>query len=230
MTAKDKSRLRGLAAHQAELSNSSKNLERVELWKKHNACKGERPTIHIEVDTFANEVINPQLICEDPFARMLEYRLIHNCINQDLFGDDKVVAPYFQIGYDTWFRLFGHDIKENIVKKDDGTEMGHKFEHIIQDLEDDFEKITAKSDYGVNKESTMRKFELICDVFGDILPVKIVCNSLSAVPTQQIVHMMGMESMLYSIYDYPDKFKEMMTRISDEYIAYFKYLESENVL
>ena len=47
-----------------------------------------------------------------------------------------------------------------IMKKADGTEMGHHFEHIIDDLYDDFDKIKSPSVYGVNKESTMQKFEL----------------------------------------------------------------------
>lgn len=141
-----------------------------------------------------------------------------------------VVPPYFQTGYDTRFNLFGHVINESVIKNDDGTEMGHHFDHIIGDLADDFDKITSESEFGVNKESTAKRVEMLGDIFGDILPVKLVCGCLYAVPTQKVVHMMGMENMLYSIYDYPDEFKEMMNRIADSYTAYFKYLESENVL
>lgn len=230
MNAKDRERLRYLASRQAEIADSQKNLERVELWKRHNMCKGERPLIHIEVDTFAKEAVNPQLVCEDGFARSLEYRLIHNCINLDTFDDDRVVPPYFQMGYDIWFRLFGHHIKESVVTKEDGTEMGHKFEHIINDLGDDFDKILSPTEYGVNKESTKEKFDMTEDIFGDILPVKMICNGLYSTPTQHVVHMMGMENMLYSIYDYPDEFKEMMNRIADSYVSYFKHLEKEGVL
>lgn len=230
MNEKDISRLRFLANRQLEIAHSPKNLERVELWKRHNACKGERPVIHIEVDTFAKEAINPLLQCEGSFARSLEYRLIHNCIGIDTFDDDRVVPPYFQMGYDIWFRLFGHRIKESVITRSDGTEMGHTFEHIIEDLGEDFDKILSPTQYGVNKESTKEKFLMSQEFFGDILPVKMICNGLYSTPTQHVVHMMGMENMLYSIYDYPDEFKEMMNRIADSYVAYFKYLESENVL
>ncbi len=230
MNIKDRERLRYLAARQMEIANSEKNTQRVGLWKRHNMCKGERPVIHIEVDTFAHEVLTPYLQCEDKFAREIEYRLLHDTINLDTFDDDKVVPPYFQIGYNTWFSLFGHNIKRSVIKKEDGTEMGHKFEHIIEDLEDDFDKIMSPSQYGIDKEGTKQKFEQISDVFGDILPVKIVSDCLYAVPTQKVVHMMGMETMLYSMYDYPDEFKEMMSRIANDYIAYFKLLEKENAL
>lgn len=230
MNTKDRERLRYLAAHQLEIANSPKNLERVELWKRHNMYKGERPPIHIEVNTFAHEAITPLLQCEDETARNIEYKLISNFINLEQFDDDKVVPPYFQQTYDIYFTLFGHHIKQTTMKKADGTEMGHHFEHIIDDLYDDFDKIKSPSVYGVNKESTMQKFELYNDIFGDILPVRLISDGLYSTPTQHVVHMMGMENMLYSMYDYPDEFKEMMNRIADDYIAYFKKLESENVL
>lgn len=230
MNARDRERLRSLAAHQLEIANSPKNLERVELWKRHNMYKGERPPIHIEVGTFAHEAVTPLLQCEDETARNIEYKLISNFINLEQFDDDKVVPPYFQQTYDIYFTLFGHHIKQTTMKKADGTEMGHHFEHIIDDLYDDFDKIKSPSVYGVNKESTMRKLELYNDIFGDILPVRLISDGLYSTPTQHVVHMMGMENMLYSMYDYPDEFKEMMDRIADDYIAYFKKLESENVL
>ena len=230
MNNKDRERLRYLANHQLEIANSPKNLERVELWKRHNMYKGERPPIHIEVGSFAHEAINPQLQCEDEQARWIEYKLINNFVNMELFDDDKVVPPYFQQTYDIYFTLFGHHIKQTVVKKDDGTEMGHQFEHIIDDLADDFDKILQPTIYGVNKESTMQKNALFNDIFGDIIPVKLVSDGLYSTPTQHVVHMMGMENMLFAMYDYPDEFKEMMDRIADAYVAYFKHLESENVL
>ena len=230
MNNKDRERLRYLASHQLEIANSPKNLGRVELWKRHNMYKGERPPIHIEVGTFAHEAITPFLQCEDPVARDIEYKLIHNFIGLEQFDDDRVVPPYFQQTYDIYFTLFGHHIKQTVMKKADGTELGHHFEHIIDDLYDDFHLIESPSVFGVNKESTMKKNELYNDIFGDILPVKLVSDGLYSTPTQHVVHMMGMENMLYAMYDYPDEFKKMMDRIADDYIAYFKKLESENVL
>ena len=230
MDRKDINRLRSLAAHQAELAASEKNLERVALWKRHNACRGERPVIHIEEGTFGHQAIGPQLQCRDEFARSLEWGLLHNCIGLETFDDDRVVAPWFGIEYDRHFRLFGHSIRQDVLRQEDGTELGHKFEHIISDLEEDWDKILQPTEFGVDKVSTLANKERIEDIFGDILPVRLVCSSLYAVPTQQVVHMMGMENMLYSIYDYPELFLEMMDRIADSYIQSFRHLESEGVL
>ena len=230
MERKDIQRLRALAAHQAELAASEKNLERVALWKRHNACKGERPVIHIEEGTFSHQAIAPQLQCEDPFARSLEWGLIHNCIGLETFDDDRVVAPWFGVEYDQHFRLFGHQIRQEVLRQEDGTELGHKFDHIISDLEDGWDKILTPSEFGVDKAATMARKQRIDDIIGDILPTKLISSSLYAVPTQQVVHLMGMENMLYSIYDYPELFLQMMDRIADHYIRFFRHLESEGVL
>ena len=230
MTAADRQRLRALAQHQAELAASEKNLERVELWKRHHSFRGERPPIHIEVGTFSQQVIAPQLQCTDPFARALEWQLIGSCVNLEVFDDDLVVSPFFKMGCDTHFRLLGHSIRQDVLKDEDGTELGHKFYHIIDDLEEGFDKILSPTEFGADVASTYERKERIEDIFGDILPVQICTDCICAVPTQQVMHLMGMDNLVYSIYDYPDLFLEMMDRIADSYIAYFRYLEGEGLL
>lgn len=230
ISARDLQRLRALAQHQAEIAASEKNLRRVELWKRHNACRGERPPIHIEVGTFAHQVVTPQLTCEDPFARNLEFQLIKNCVNLELFDDDWVVPPYFLMGWDSHFRLFGHTIRQDVLTDEEGTELGHKIHHIISDLEADFDKILSPTEFGVDKASTYAKKEQLEDIFGDILPVKLIHGCLYAVPTQQVVQLMGLENLIFSICDYPELFHAMMDRIADSYTAWFRYLEAEGVL
>ena len=191
---------------------------------------GGRPPIHIEVGTFSGQVIAPQLQCEDPFARGLEWQLLSSCVNLEVFDDDMVVPPFFKMGYDTHFRLFGHDIRQDVIVDEEGIELGHKFYHIMDDLEDDFDKILSETEFGVDKASTFARKEQVEDVFGDILPVQLCTDCLCAVPTQRVVHLMGLENMIFSIWDYPDLFKQMMDRIADSYIAYFRHLEAEGVL
>ena len=93
----ERSILRALAQKQLEAAHSSKNLERVALWKRHNALKGERPVLHIEINTFEDEVIGPRLKCADPVAREIEARLWRSMINLTEFDDDKVVPDYYGI-------------------------------------------------------------------------------------------------------------------------------------
>lgn len=106
---------------------------------------------------------------------------------------------------------------------------GHHFESIIEDLEEDYEKLKP-SRYGVNLETTEQKRAAVEEAIGDILPVKMQMSCLYSVPTQMLVHFMSMENMMFAMYDYPDLFKEMMGRIADDTLAYYKMLEEKRLI
>ena len=226
---KDKQILRDLARHQLELANSPKNKKLEQEWLALNTFRESRPMIHLELWTFENEVIPPLLQCESAEARELEGWLYRMFVNQELLGDDKPIPDYLPINWKAWFTLFGQEISATHVKEGDASGLGHKFNHVIEDLEDDYHKLGASS-FGVDVEGSLKEEEFLNDLFGDIIPVKRVSGSLYAVPTQKIVHLMGMEHMLESLMLYPELFKQMMDRVADDYIAYFKYLETEGFI
>ena len=227
---KDRERLRELARKQLEIANSPKNKERVALWKRHNTLVGERPVIHIEIDTFWQEVLPPLMQCEGEEARILERALLSQFSNMELFDDDKVVPDFFPVQPVNYVTLFGHAVATTSAVGSDGSSLGHHFEHFITDLEDDFEKLMQPSRYIVDKETPRKKLQVAEEIFGDILPVRMGAACLSAVPTQNVVHWMGMETMFCSMYDYPDEFKRMMDKIADDYIEFYRTLEREDVL
>lgn len=226
----DKLILRELAKKQLELANKPENVKRVEEWTLHNDLKGQRPMIHLEMGTFAHEILPQRVKCKGPFAREIEESIYCNFLNQELFDDDRVTPDCFPVGYHTYFKPFGIDIK--VVRATDSNgenSVGHQFEHIINDLEEDYGKL-KKSEYGVDIEKSLARKSAIEEIIGDILPVKLVGSALYSVPTQNIVHIMGMENMLYNICDYPDLFKEMMSRLADDTLAFFHFLEDNNAL
>ncbi len=229
MNVSDMQRLQSLAQKQMELANSKKNLERTENWKNHN--KGQRglPLVHIELDTFEHEIIPPMLQCTDTVARQLETDILRNIVNFELFDDDWVVSPYFGVYWKTDFKLFGYSISKTNATDASGGNLGHHFNHVLADLEEDFEKLHA-STWSVDKKATTEYIKIAEDAFGDILPVKIISSSLEAVPTQKIVHLMGMENMFTNMLDYPELFSEMMTRVADDYISYYAFLQNEKLL
>ncbi len=229
MNAKEKERLRTLAKKQLELANSPINLARVEDWKRHNAGKRGRPIVHVEIDTFEQEVILPVLKCQDATARQLETDLLRNFTNFELFDDDWVVAPYFGVQWKTDFHLFGYNITRTTATDVNGHTLGHHFNHVLADLEDDFEKL-GKSTWSVDYEATESYRSAAEDAFGDILPVRMVMSSPEAVPTQKVVHLMGMENMFFNMTDYPDLFSQMMQRIADDYAAYHHFLQDNGLL
>lgn len=227
---KDKERLRKLAYRQAELANTSAMQELKKLWYRHNDGKGDRPMFAIELDTFADELVTPLLQCTDPIARELERQLIMGTYNAEHFHDDKVVLDYFPVNNGPWLKLFNWNDEKTQATNSAGKEsVGHRFVHLIEDLEEDYDKI-EDSTYGCDAEGVARTVDMVDEVFGDILPARVVGQSLYICPTQKLVHMMDMETMLFSLYDYPDLFKTLMDRLAMDVNRYFDYLENNQLL
>ena len=179
----DKAILREVARKQLELANQEKNQQRIQQWYQHNALQGERPMVHLEMWTFAQEIIPQRLKCQGEFARWVETTLYCNFLNQELFDDDRVTPDYFPLTYDTYFHLFGLKIQiETALDSQGHQSVGHQFQHILQDLEEDYDKL-KQSVYGVDLETTEKKRQAIEEAIGDILPVRMHMNCLTSVPT-----------------------------------------------
>lgn len=228
MNPKDREILRALANRQLEHAGSEKNRQRIALWYRHNDLEGgTRPLVNIELDTFAQELVDPLLQCEDEAARGLERELWLNFYNLETFDDDWVVPDYFPVRWESYFHPFGFDVQVEHAGGEDA--VGHRFVHPIGDLEEDYEKL-GPSVYGVDRAATEAKMALAEDAFGDILPVRATTQCLYAVPTQQVVHLMGMENMMFALYDCPELFHQMMGRLADDYIAWFRQMEQDGFL
>lgn len=228
VTPEERKCLRELAKKQLEYSQLPIMEERKQLWYKHNEGNSVRPMIHVEIWTFEHDIL-PEFKCETETGRAIELELYRNFTNYEKIDDDRIGPPYFSIQWDTYFKLFGVTIEKEHAVNSTGQNVGHRFKYIINDLEEDFPKL-GPTEYGADKEKTLAWKEFLENIFGDILPVKITNNCLGAVPTQEVIHLMGMENMLFAMYDYPDTFHAFMKRISDDYIEYFKWLESEGLL
>lgn len=227
---KDRIALREAARKQLEYANMEINKEREREWYLHNDLKGGRPMVQLEMWSFNHEIIPQMLKCEGDFARNLEWGLYANFLNQALLDDDRVTPDCYLMNYDTWFRLFDIEVEEEFAVNTDGSSsLGRHFKETIRDLEDDYGKL-KETKFGVNPEAAMEKKEVIEEAIGDILPVRMKMDCLYSVPMQMIVHFMSMEHMMLALYDSPELFKEMMDRIADDTLAYFRMLEEKRLI
>ncbi|MCL2426084.1 MAG: hypothetical protein FWD05_07080 [Oscillospiraceae bacterium] len=222
---KDRIILRDLAKKQLEYAKSDENADTIQNWYRHNACEGERPMVHLELWTFQDEVIPKRLRCESERAREIESALYRNFLNHELFHDDFPVPNYFPLQKDIHLIPFSMKVKKTQAQGS----VGHKFIHYIHDLEDDFEKL-GESKIVNNKAKTDEDKQFLENIFGDIIPVREVINCLYSVPTQDIVHIMSMETMYIAMLDCPELFHEMMKKYTADTLQYFRYLESEKLL
>ena len=226
---KDRGILRELAKKQMEMANSLRNKEIEKEWYRHNNYESGRSMIHVELWTFGQEIIPQRLECESYEGRMIESSMYGLMLNAELFEDDRAVPDYYPINYKTWFKPFNIDVKK--VEADDGhgSNLGHEFVEAIHNLKEEI-GFLKDSTFGYDEKGTERHKSLAEDVFGDILPARMNGMALYSSPMQDVVHLMSMENLFMCMYDSPDELSEFMTRLSDDYVKYFKWLEEQNLI
>lgn len=228
VTDKEIKYLRELAKKQLEYSMLPIMKEREARWYRHNDLKGEIPMIHFETGTCEHDLL-PESKCTSEAAKNIELSLNREVLNHELVDDDRVVPPWFNIRWHINFKIFDVDIKSTHAKDSEGRDLGYQFIHPIKDLQEDL-KILKPSVYSVDREGTLEWKAFVEDIIGDILPVKMGNGSPGVCLSNRIVHLMGMEMMIYSLLDYPDEFHEIMGRLTNDYIAYLKWMENEGLL
>ena len=228
----DRGILRELAKKQLDYANQEINLKRKQIWYKHNALEWDVPLVHLDAWGLYAELVDPSLACEGEFARLVEREIYKNFINQAWFDDDRVTPDCFGWNYDTDFKAFDLDIRQEFItgkKENEDSGYAMHFIPVLEDIEEEWDKLKP-STFWVDRETSEKKVELIRDAFGDILPVYMKMDCLYSVPTQKIVHLMGMENMMLNIAENPEAYKAMMDRLADDFVAYFKFLEAEGMI
>ncbi len=221
--------LRELAKKQLEYANLPIMKEREENWYKHNDLKGEKPMVTFEMWTCEQDLLPPPK-CTSEIGKKIEHQLQSQITNHELINDDNVVPSFFGINWNRSMTLFSTPIERETATNSGGMNIGHHFVHPIKDLQDDIDILLKPTEFKIDKEYTIKYKAFVDEILGDILPTKLIMGSLGSVLTQDVVHLMGLENMMYSMFDYPDEFHKLMDRISDDYIHFFKLLESEGLL
>lgn len=227
ITQHDREILRALAAHQQELAHSPENDRILQKWNDLAAGKRGTPTMRFLVSNFVNETIWPRMRCEGPDARRLEQRLLSISAGRDLFGDDTPIPSEFTIQLPIWASPFGNT--PNRIRAEGENAKGYHIEPIIEDLEEDFDKILPGS-FGARPEGAKAEAALADEIFGDILPAKIVMASLTGAITNPLVHLMGMENYYMAMYDAPELLHKVMDSACSVYERYYDYLEAQGLL
>lgn len=228
VTPEERIHLRELAKKQLEYSKLPIMKEREVLWYKHNDLKGEIPMIHFETWTCEKDLL-PPLKCKSEAAKNIELQINREILNYETIGDDRVVPSWFNIGWNIKMVLFDLEIKKDHATDLRGGNLGFHINNPIKDLQEDMH-LLKETKYSVDREGTLMWKSFVEEILGDILPVKISMGSLNCSLTQNVILLMGMETMMFSMIDYPDEFHQLMSRISKDYIDFFKWMEKEDLL
>ena len=165
--------------------------------------------------------------CSGESARELEAALLSTMTGRTLFDDDTPISPTFDIRWDTWVKPFG--LEPHLTRPQMENPQGYHIDPVIEDLESEIHRLRGGS-FGVDREKTRARAALAQDTFGDILPVRMVMDSLTGPMTSPIVFLMGMENYYCSLYDCPDQVHEAMDMACTVYENFYDFLEREGLL
>lgn len=232
ISVEERSYLRDLARQQRELSALPVMQERTALWQAHNALEGSRPVISVEEGHYWRELW-PDLRCQDPLAREIEYQLQNNIQRIALIGDDRVTPDFYALYYEHTGPLCGLGQKEEKSKSgaaSDGTS-GYHILPQIEVIEEDFHKLKP-TELWLPFEKITPKKEAIEDIIGDFLPVKLInpTNNWGPSPMRYVIAFMGMENAYIAMMDEPEWFHRLMQFITDDVIRIYRFQEENGLM
>ena len=227
ISAHDREILRQRAQIQLDYASSPQNDAILKKWQAQAEGRREAPTVRLLFSNFGHEVITPRLKCADEPARRIEATLLRTVVGRELFDDDTPVPATFDITWNTYIRPFG--LQASITRAAGPNAQGFHINPVISDLASELDKLRGGS-FGVDREGTARRRELLEDVLGDILPVRMVMGSLPGGITNPLVHLMGMEAYYMAMFDCPKAVHEAMEMATQVYERYYDFLEEEQLL
>jgi hypothetical protein len=222
----DRERLRRLAGRLAELAARPAEAEKRELWHDHNALKSRRPLLLADPENGWNEIVPPgSLTCEGALARRWEMVLRKELFWGESIQDDKPLEALFEVGYTYTDTEWG--VEETYHGGVSG--QSYAWEGGIKGPQD-VERI-GRPRITVDYRTTLDTLALAGEVFGGLLRV-----GLRAVwwwtlgMTYDLARLVGLQNMLYLLYDNPGMVHRIMGLLRDGYMAKLDWLESNRLL
>ncbi len=243
---KDRHIVRELAAKWREAASLPVMGERKRLWKAVHDLKAERPVVLLETAWIDGYVADREVLCEDPFLRSVEKSMRITLRQAEELGDDLVIEPYYRLGWKMEFSDYGVPVEIRAPTAKEKS-IAYTFSFPIAKPED-IAKLRTRT-FTVNRAKTLRLKEMLEDVIGDILPVRLgnydpfvyefevgefgdlgFNGNFFFGLTWQLYRFIGNHGLLYWVYDAPDAIHRLMSYLLDDRIRLFAYFEKEGLL
>jgi len=224
--------IRNLAKRQLEIASLPVMAERERKWRKLNSGDpSAEPLVGVEWNGFREEIF-PEFKCESDLGMNLEWQLQNNIVGYEFIGDDRVIPGFLHVPVRNGIIPFGLDIEKTIATDESGKRtFGYEIQYPVTDLERDFH-LLGRSTFTVDAglERAKREQAEYEDIVGDILPVKIQFHSFDFCLSYIMVSLMGMETMFFSMLDYPELFHRAMEMITGDYSEYMDAIEASGAI
>jgi hypothetical protein len=221
----DRQVLRRLAGRIAELAARPVEQEKRRLWMGQNALRPARPLVFCDPENSWGEIITPdQLECTGGLARQWEQRLRKEVFWGASMRDDRVIEPWFNVGYVCTRGSWG--LRETYEGGGEGG--AHRWDSPIKDLDDlsglEFPSVT------VDRPATERLLELATAVLGDLLPVRLRGAWYWTLGlTWDFIRLRGLENLMLDMYDNPTGLHGLMGFLRDGTMDLVNTLEQRSL-
>ena len=219
--------IRGLAKEWSALASQSIMSERAALWTALHDLKPVRPPVIIETELMGDFITAAELKCCNPDLRAVEYNLRHGIKHVNLFGDDYILANSYPVQYSLIYENGDYGVSLQYITNP--ATRAITTNHPVKELSD-VKKIKRKK-VRVDVEASNARKKTLDELFDGALPV-VFSSGYYNLPglTKYLYDLIGMDNIYEWLIDEPNAIADIINLLKDDYTAYVKYLEHNNLL
>lgn len=232
INAKDRDTLRRLAAQQAEIAALPVHREKAELWRRLNDLEPVRPLVWINEIPWHEMDVDGELTgqCEGVWARQIETGLRRLLYQWRHLPGDMVVDNYIPCPLVIQSTGFGIAEDVDMVRTDDANDIVSRHFHRQIVEPEDVEKIKMPA-VTYDREASNARYAEMCDVFGDILPVRTVGKKGRwFAPWDELIRWWGVQEAMVDLVERPEMVEAAISRLVDAYLCELDQWEALGLL
>lgn len=229
---RDKDVLRRLASQLAEIASRGVHQDKARLWQKLNDLQSERPMVWINEIPWHEMNVDDELTLrtEHPWARDQERELRRTIYQWRHLPGDMIVSDFLACPLAVHSTDFGIIEQVDVAKTDEASDIVSRHFHIqIRDFPD-LEKIKMPM-VTHNEAATHYRYQAMCDVFDDILPVKKVGQThIWFTPWDYLCRWWGIQEAMMDLIERPDLVNAAVERMVDAWMVELDQFVALNAL
>ncbi len=221
----DKKILRELARRVVEIAAEPKNRKIREEWKRHNRLGKGKPMVRVSPEGSWCELIpEDSLQCSSELGRHYEMELRQRIYHWEYLQDDTFIAATVHVPLA--FNNSGWGIAANRILTDQNRG-AFAYDNPLKTPEDF--ALMKPPRIEIDEKENQRRMELVRDVFGDILEVKIAHTlwdmHVDTNLVDTLVSFRGNRRLMEDIYDRPQWVHEVLTFMTESTVKLLDFLE-----
>ena len=229
---RDKDVLRRLASQLAEIAALGVHQEKARLWQKLNDLESARPMVWINEIPWHEMNVDDELTLrtEHPWARDQERELRRTIYQWRHLPGDMIVSDYLACPLAVHSTDFGIIEQVDLAKTDEASDIVSRHFHIqIRDFPD-LEKIKMPV-VTHNEAATHYRYQAMCEIFGDIMPVKKVGQThIWFTPWDYLCRWWGIQEAMMDLIERPDLVNAAVERMVDAWMVELDQFVALNAL